>query len=67
MAGKEEGNRSVIDTGDFKGRLGPWGPVAAARTGARTHGLMRHDLMDWTVGANWTVGIDSRRLGLIGD
>ena len=41
--------------------------LAAARTGARTHGLMRHDPMDWTVGTNWTVGIDSRRLGLIGD
>ncbi|MDQ0291073.1 hypothetical protein J3R75_003180 [Oligosphaera ethanolica] len=23
--------------------------------------------MDWTVGTNWTVGIDSRRIGLIGD
>ena len=23
--------------------------------------------MDWTVGTFWTVGIDSRRIGLIGD
>ena len=26
--------------------------------GARTHGLMRHGPMDWTVGTFWTVGID---------
>ena len=31
--------------------------------GARTHGLMRHDPMDWTVGTLWTVGMDALDAG----
>ena len=37
--------------------------LAAARTGARTHGLMRHDPMDWTVGTFWTMGKDALDTG----
>ena len=35
----------------------------ARRTGARTHGLMRHDPMDWTVGTFGTVGNDALDAG----
>ena len=44
------------------GPLGRRGPVGGG-AGARTHGLMRHDPMDWTVGTFWTVGIDALDAG----
>ena len=32
-------------------------------TGARTHGLMRHDPMDWTMGTLGTMGNDALDFG----
>ena len=43
------------------------GGAQAAQHWGEDSRLMRHGPMDWTVGTNWTVRIDSRRLGLIGD
>jgi len=43
------------------------GGAQAAQHWGEDSRLMRHGPMDWTVGTNWTVGNDSRRLGPIGD
>ena len=38
---------------------GPPGRRHLCSAGARTHGLMRHGPMDWTVGTFWTMGNDA--------